>query len=297
MSTVVPGVRFAIAHRTAYRYSAEVSSSQSVVHLFPRATPSQRVIDAELSSAPTETERHEYTDAFGNTAVYLSLDVPHLEWIVEARSTVEVLPVPPPALDVGWETVATGVRSAAYGPDVVDMALASTDVPVAPELAGFASDAFPPGGGLVEGVRSLTRRIYEEFSFDTAATEVSTPVLTVLEQRRGVCQDFAHLAIGALRSLGLAARYVSGYLETDPPPGTPKLVGADASHAWLSVFVPGVGWVDADPTNGYLPEDRHITVAWGRDYTDVAPARGVVFGPPSTQELEVSVDVVRVPVM
>jgi len=297
----VSPVRFSILHRTTYRYSAEVTSSQSIVHLVPRTTPTQRVLAASVASSPPESERHEYADAFGNTALYLAIDRPHAEWTVEARSTVELTaPTPPtpgagPTGDPAWERVAEAVRRGELGEEAVAMALPSTDVPLDPALAGFAGASFPPGGGVVDGLRSLAQRIFEQFAFDTTATEVSTPVLTVLEQRRGVCQDFAHLAIGALRSLGLPARYVSGYLETDPPPGQPKLVGSDASHAWVSVCVPGWGWVDADPTNGYLPEDRHITVAWGRDYTDVAPARGVVFGPPSSQGLEVAVDVVRVP--
>ncbi len=291
-------VRFSVLHRTVYRYSAEVTSSQSIVHLIPRSTPTQRVLEASVVSTPAEAERHEFIDAFGNTALYLAVERPHAEWVVEARSTVELLPSDPdrrrPA-DVAWEDAVEAVRAGTLGEEAVAMAMPSTDVPVDPALAGFAAASFPPGAGLVEALGSLTRRIFEQFAFDTAATEVSTPVLTVLEQRRGVCQDFAHLAIGALRSLGLAARYVSGYLETDPPPGRSRLVGADASHAWVSVCVPGIGWVDADPTNGYLAEDRHITVAWGRDYTDVAPARGVVFGPPSSQCLDVAVDVVRVP--
>lgn len=287
-------LRFDVRHVTTYRYSAEVNASQSIVHLVPRSTSTQQVIGSAVSCTPAATEQYDYVDAFGNATSYLAVERPHQEWTVEASSTVDVTTSVVVDNDVAWEEVAAAIRSGAVSADVTEMAVSSTDVPVDPVLAAFASPSFRRGGGLVESLRALTERIFEEFVFDPAATEVSTPVLAVLEQRRGVCQDFAHLAIGALRSIGLPARYVSGYLETDPPPGTVKLVGADASHAWLAVHVPGHGWVDADPTNGYLPTERHITVGWGRDYTDVAPARGVVFGPPSTQQLDVWVDVVRV---
>jgi transglutaminase-like putative cysteine protease len=285
--------RFSVSHVTTYRYSTEVGASQSIVHLVPRDTANQRVVSSMVSCAPGATERHDYTDAFGNASCYLAVERPHQEWVVEAHSVVDVSSTAPPVSDVAWDDVAAALRSSRDA-DVAEMTMASVDVPFDRAIAAFASASFRPGSGVIESVRALTERIFAEFTFDPAATEVSTPVLSVLEQRRGVCQDFAHLAIAAIRSLGLAARYVSGYLETEPPLGTAKLVGADASHAWLAVWVPGTGWIDADPTNGYLPTDRHLTVAWGRDYTDVAPARGVVFGPPSTQQLDVSVDVVRI---
>jgi transglutaminase-like putative cysteine protease len=163
-----------------------------------------------------------------------------------------------------------------------------------PDLASYAEPSFPPGRPLDAAAAELSARIFADFTFDPAFSDVSTPLGEVLAHRRGVCQDFAHLAIGCLRSLGLPARYVSGYLETSPPPGQPKLVGSDASHAWCSVFVPGDGWFDLDPTNDQVPPQRHVTVAWGRDYADVAPVRGVVFGPSTTQQLAVAVDVARV---
>jgi transglutaminase-like putative cysteine protease len=161
-------------------------------------------------------------------------------------------------------------------------------------LREFSGRSFVPGRPVVDATRDLCHQIFSTFTFDPSFSDVSTPLSRVLEARRGVCQDFAHLAAGALRSVGLAARYVSGYLETSPPPGRPRLIGADASHAWCSVWVPDLGWVDFDPTNDHLPVDRHVTVAWGRDYGDVAPARGVIIGPQAHQQLTVAVDVERV---
>jgi transglutaminase-like putative cysteine protease len=170
----------------------------------------------------------------------------------------------------------------------------STFVTPSADLARFASWSFLPGRAFHEAVIDLSHRIFVEFAFDPSFSDVSTPLADVLTYRRGVCQDFAHLAIGTIRSLGLPARYVSGYIENEPPPGQPKLVGADASHAWCSVYIPGWGWLDVDPTNDKAPPMTHVTVGWGRDYADVAPVRGVVFGSPATQELSVAVEVARV---
>jgi transglutaminase-like putative cysteine protease len=161
------------------------------------------------------------------------------------------------------------------------------------ELYALASSSFTPGRSIVEATTALCSEIFETFTFDPSFTEVSSPLDVVLADRRGVCQDFAHLAVGACRTLGLAARYVSGYIETEPPPGEPKTIGADASHAWCSVWIPEHGWLDFDPTNGIVAPARHVTIGWGRDYADVAPVRGVVVGPSSSQSLSVSVDVAR----
>jgi transglutaminase-like putative cysteine protease len=288
-------ITFSIRHVTTYSYSAEVNSSQSIAHLRPRSTDSQTVRTSVISSDPFTTDRYDYDDVFANTTTYLAVEHPHERWVVTAESIVDVDVPATPASDVSWEHVVNSIHRGDNGcdADVIEMSLASDHVPIAAELSALAEASFPSGGSLVAGVRSLTERIFAGFVFDATATDVSTPIRTVLTERRGVCQDFAHLTIGCLRSIGLAARYVSGYLETEPAPGMAKLVGSDASHAWLSVFVPGFGWLDADPTNGVLPRGRHITVAWGRDYQDVAPTRGVVFGPPTTQQVDVAVDVVR----
>jgi transglutaminase-like putative cysteine protease len=182
-------------------------------------------------------------------------------------------------------------RSAA-GSEAFQFTLDSPMVGTDPLLADYARQSFPPGRTLDAAVHDLTRRIYQDFKYDPGFSSIATPLKAVLEHRSGVCQDFAHLAIGCLRAQGLAARYVSGYIETDPPAGKEKLVGADASHAWFAVFQPGVGWLDFDPTNNQRPGERHIVVAWGRDYADVTPLKGVAYGS-GEHDLKVSVDVRR----
>ncbi len=291
-------ITYRVVHRTEYHYSSEVSDAYSVAHLLPRDTLHQEVRSTVVASDPAADEYDEREDQFGNRLVQLGLHRPHTAFTIEAVSTVEVdapdvsHPGPP------WEEVAA-VAADASGDDAVvlgPMLARTSPIVVVSELATLdrlASDVFGPGRPVVEALTDLCGRIFAGFSFDPAATDVSTPLDRVLAQRGGVCQDFAHLAIAVCRSRGLAARYVSGYIETDPPPGEVRTIGADASHAWLSVWVPELGWVDLDPTNDQLPPTRHVTVAWGRDYRDVAPVRGVVIGPSATQAMAVSVDVQR----
>ena len=181
-------------------------------------------------------------------------------------------------------------------PDILEMRqyiLNSPMIPAMPELYAYAEKSFAEGRPLLEAVEDLSTRLYTDFTYDPNFTTIATPLIDVIKHRRGVCQDFAHLGIGCLRALGLAARYVSGYIETNPPPDQKPLAGADASHAWFSVYLPQLGWIDFDPTNNQMPTDRHITVAWGRDYADVTPLKGVVFGS-GTHELSVSVDCERI---
>ncbi len=289
-------ITYQVRHRTTYRYDAEMTAGHTVAHLVPRTTPTQTVRTSHIRSTPTAAEQHTWIDVFGNLCTYLSIEQPHRRLEVEVLSEVVVSPPVVPT-DRPWaQVVAEGADDVTLEGQLAQWC--SQDSPHAarsPALADYARTSFPSDGGVIDGLRDLCVRIFNDFAFDPAATDISTPLDTVLTNRRGVCQDFAHLAIGCLRSLGLPARYVSGYLETTPPPGVPKMVGADASHAWCSVYLPGFGWVDADPTNAMLPPDRHITTAWGRDYADVAPLRGVTFGPPATQTLSVSVDVIRLP--
>jgi transglutaminase-like putative cysteine protease len=294
-------IRYRVRHRTEYDYGATATSGQTVAYLVPRERTGQRVLTSAVTVEPPPDHRHDHEDVYGNHVVYLAVERPHDRLVVEAVSDVEIDPfaiaptaaVPDPAQP--WERTAADVAHdrSADGVLALECTLDSPLVARSAELAEFATPSFPTGRPLVEGVHDLTQRIHREFMFDPTATDLSTPLAEVLGQRRGVCQDFAHLAIGCLRSLGLPARYVSGYIETEPPPGQPRLVGADASHAWCSAFVPGLGWYDVDPTNADALPDRRITVAWGRDYGDVAPVRGVVFGPPVSQDLTVSVDVAR----
>ena len=274
---------YRIEHETRYVHSSGVSTSQHVAYLTPRTLPRQSVRWHELVIEPVPASRVQRVDYFGNAVDQFTILTPYDEMRVVGRSVVEVAASGPPvALDAGarWEAVRDELfyqRDAPYA-DASEFSYPSPYAATAPELAAFARDSFAPQRPLVAAAVHLMHRIHEEFTFDPGSTSIATPVTRVLADRRGVCQDFAHLQIAGLRSLGLAARYVSGYLLTEPPPGQPRLVGADASHAWLSVWCPPLGWVDLDPTNDVLPSRRHVTLAWGRDYGDVSPIRGVILG-------------------
>jgi transglutaminase-like putative cysteine protease len=274
-----------------------VASGQTIAHLLVRETPHQHVLRADVDVTPVPDHRHTHIDGFGNLVSYLALQQPHERLSVTSTSELEVAVPVGPTASPSWDDVA-GLLAADTTADALLARQCALDSPlvVADEaLAAYARPSFPPGRAVHDAVADLAHRIYTDFVFDPGFTDVTTPPADVLDHRRGVCQDFAHLAIGCLRALLLPARYVSGYIETEPPPGAAKLVGSDASHAWLSVYVPGYGWLDADPTNDQVPPHHHITVAWGRDYGDVTPVRGVVFGPAVDQTLEVAVDVVRLP--
>lgn len=286
---------YRVTHVTRYGYEVPPSLCHAEVRLFPRELPGQRVDRTELRIDPPPTCYAEDLDFFGNRVCRFSLEEPHSALDVTAVSEVTVAPLASasrPESPVPWEAaLAANLKDAgAEDLDARALTLASPLVAPGPELEAYAGPSFAAGRPLLEAVGDLMGRIHREFVYDPHFTTIATPLAEVLRHRRGVCQDFSHLAIGCLRSLGLPARYVSGYIETLPPPGRPRLVGADASHAWFSVWVPGSGWVDFDPTNDQLPADQHITVAWGRDYGDVNPFKGVVLGG-GEHALEVSVDV------
>jgi len=288
---------YRVRHRTTYQYEDPVSVSHHVVRLTPRNLARQacRASQVFILPAPPATSAH--FDYFGNTLTFFTLDEPHDHLIVEANSDLEVTAGAPPDFSGSprWESVSESL--AGYPGDEALSAwqfiFDSQRVRSNPKLADYARESFSEGRPLLTAVMDLTRRIHQDFRFDKKATEVSTPVQTFFEKRRGVCQDFAHLQIACMRSLGLPARYVSGYLRTMPPPGRPRLVGADASHAWCSAWCPAAGWVDFDPTNNCVPSDGHITVAWGRDYSDVSPIYGVLLGG-ARHKLNVEVDVMPV---
>jgi transglutaminase-like putative cysteine protease len=276
---------YTIIHDTHYRYDSPVSLAQQLAHLWPRACDWQVCHAQALEITPEPTQRMDELDVFGNPLTRLGFERPHDELRVCARLQVEVLPRP--ALDFKasppWE--ATRDALCYSSKPVVRQVLEacryrfeSPYVRLKKNFVAFSQSCFPPGRPLMLGVQALMEKIFKEFTFDAEATQVATPLLEVLETRRGVCQDFAHLMLACLRSRGLAARYVSGYLLTQPPPGQPRLIGADASHAWVSVFCPTLGWVDFDPTNNVRPALEHITLAWGRDFSDVSPLRGVILG-------------------
>lgn len=272
---------YRVSHLTEYVYRQPVSSSHHQLHLLPRSHRHQLNRWEELSIDPIPARQRDRVDNFGNRTTHLEIQEPHRRLAVLCRSEIEMVPqpLPLPVLSPAWETVRDRVRHdlAPEQLEAYEFAFASPYVQVSSEIADFAARSFPPGRPLAEAAIDLMHRIHEEFVYDSTATNVSTPVDEVLAHRRGVCQDFAHLALSCLRVMGLPGRYVSGYLVTALP-GQPRVVGADASHAWLQAYCPGVGWLDLDPTNDVVPSDRHITVAYGRDFGDVTPLQGVILG-------------------
>jgi transglutaminase-like putative cysteine protease len=293
-------MKYRIVHRTEYRYGATVSLCHNMAHLRPRNLASQQCLGHRLEIDPLPMDLAEHVDYYGNHVSYFSIQQPHRNLTVTATSEVELYPgTGQLALetDVPWDEVAARLArpDSETARENRQFVLESPLVPTGRALADYASPSFPPGRPLLESVRDLMARVHHEFTYDPEFSTVSTPLSEVLASRRGVCQDFAHLAIGCLRSLGLAARYISGYLETQPPPGKTKQRGADESHAWFSVFLPDVGWHDFDPTNNRVPLDQHVTTAWGRDYADVTPLKGVLFGGDPGRRPSVSVDVERLP--
>lgn len=284
-------MNYRVTHRTEYAYAAKATLGHNEARLIPRDLPHQVCSISRVNVEPAAASYRERVDFFGNQVSYFSVEEPHDRLAITATSEVRVSAPATAGKDRPWDEAVQ--KAGILDGDGVAACFFMFDSPLVAQdeaLADYARPSFPAGRPLLEAADELMRRIYADFEFDPESTTVSTPLKTVLQLRRGVCQDFAHLALGCLRSLGLPARYVSGYIETLPPPGKERLVGADASHAWFSVFAPACGWVDFDPTNGIRPADRHITVAWGRDYSDVAPLKGVIFGG-GTHVLDVMVDV------
>jgi transglutaminase-like putative cysteine protease len=281
-------------HRTTYHYGDAVSTSHHEARLSPRELEHQHTISHTIEIVPRPALRRRRFDYFGNRALHFGLSEPHRALEVVATSVVEVhaMLLPDPARTAAWETVRDTLRREPRRDvlDAYEMSFESPRVQLLPELGEYAAPSFVAGRPVLEAVRDLTRRIHADFTYDGTATEVSTPLEQVMKVRRGVCQDFAHVMLGCLRSVGLAARYVSGYLLTRPPPGKPKLVGADGSHAWVATWVPELGWVDFDPTNDMIPGEEHVTIAHGRDFSDVTPIRGVIMGG-GAHALTVAVDV------
>lgn len=305
MTGSVSDTHYRVSHRTTYEYSSPMSDGYTVAYVIPRPTPHQIVERTTVAVDPEPDERLEHIDSFGNRVLQLGVHHAHRSLTVHAVSDVVVGTTVLDGDGDAWESVVEAVAACRGGEALAVRPFAGglplvRDVDDCTALGDLVGESFTPGRPVIDAARAFCHDIYTSFEYDPSSTDVSTPLSVVLEQRRGVCQDFAHLAVSGLRHVGLAARYVSGYIETAPPPGTPRLVGADASHAWCSLWVPDLdgsgqsGWVDFDPTNDRLPVHRHITVAWGRDYGDVAPVRGVVIGPSAVQTLSVAVDVERV---
>lgn len=289
---------YEVTHKTLYSYHAAVSHCHSKIWLVPRNLPNQKCLEVNFEILPKPAVFYQLTDFFGNTTNYFSVQESHLELMVKVKSKVEVMPAHQHQLNkysgMTWEE-ARGVLSELHEEltDVYHFKYESEHVPLKQEVYDYAARFFLPNKPLLEVAHDLMRHIYMEFDFVTGYSTISTPLHQIIQHRKGVCQDFAHLGIACLRSHGLAARYVSGYIETVAPAGKEKLVGADASHAWFSVYLPGEGWYDFDPTNNMIPAQQHITLAWGRDYSDVTPMRGVILSG-GAHKLDVEVDMKRI---
>lgn len=292
-------MKYRIRHSTRYKYSLPVSHCYNLAYVLPRTTERQKIEHIEIKLSPAVSSQAQHLDYFGNRFLQFAIEKDHSELDVTIISDINIKEIGGNInLDFGtpcayvkyllqhnkdWETICAR-----------EFMLDSPMVQQHQDLADYAGSSFNDDRPFLSAVMELTQRIYKDFTYDPQFSDVATPLADVLKHKRGVCQDFAHLAIGCLRSLGYPARYVSGYLETLPPPGQEKLVGADATHAWFAVFSPGEGWYEFDPTNNTLTSAQHITTAWGRDYSDVTPLKGVIFGGGHAPQLLVSVDVQRV---
>jgi transglutaminase-like putative cysteine protease len=273
---------YRISHRTTYKYVSPVSVGNHVACLKPRSYEQNKLMQNTVHIHPQPLSLTERVDYFGNILWFFTVGEPHQELCVDSRS--EVLRTSGPTLDgrtsLPWEesTLELAREHTPEGLDAYQFQFESPRIRIHPEFAAYALESFTPRRAMLQALLELTSRIHRDFRYDSKVTTVRTTAEDVFKKRRGVCQDFAHVQIACLRSIGLAARYVSGYLRTFPPPGKSRLIGADASHAWVSVYSRDAGWLDVDPTNDLVPTDGHVTVAWGRDFGDVSPLRGLILG-------------------
>jgi transglutaminase-like putative cysteine protease len=290
-------MEYFVRHRTTYRYLQDVSHSWHMAHLRPRITPLQAVHDSAITLSLEPASRIAREDYFNNPCEWFSIDQPHTHLDVLAESHVTVRPAPHRASreSLAWEEVRSRLENPQSDEerDTVQYLFDSPMTRSDGDIAAYGDVSFPKRRPILAGALELMNRIHNDFRYDTTVTDISTPLDRVFEIRAGVCQDLAHVGIAAMRACGLPARYVSGYLLTEPPPGKPRLLGADASHAWFSVWAPPFGWVDLDPTNNVPAGESHVTSAWGRDYGDVAPVAGIILGG-HDHVVEVGVDVIPV---
>jgi transglutaminase-like putative cysteine protease len=286
-----PPRRIQIVHQTRYHYELAVAQSWQLAHLRPRDGGCQRLLSHTLEITPRPEWVDERTDYFGNSVTSFAIHSPHEGLDVTARSQLDVAPAPPdsPAVMQPWRTaVLPPDTRTAY--EIAQFLVPSPQVPRSRRASFYAARSFRSGTPFLVALQDFAARIHRDFAFDANATTVTTPLAEVFERRRGVCQDFAQLMIAGLRGIGVPARYVSGYILTNPPPGKPRLIGADASHAWVSAWCAGHGWIDIDPTNARRVDQDFVTLGWGRDFSDVTPLRGVILGG-GEQELEARVTV------
>jgi transglutaminase-like putative cysteine protease len=269
-----------VLHATEYRYEAPVAQSWQLAHLRPRSTAGQRVLAHRLVVSPAPDWLDERTDAFGNGVAAFAIHAAHDALDVVAESRVAIVPPEPDgeAALAPWDPATAARATGRLALELAPYVGPSPLVPRSRRAVHYAGRSFRRGVPFARALDDLARRIHRDFAFDASATTVTTPLEQVFAQRRGVCQDFAQLMIACLRGVGVPARYVSGYIVTVPPPGRPRLVGADASHAWVSAWCPGRGWIDVDPTNVRRADQDFVTLGWGRDFSDVTPLRGVILG-------------------
>lgn len=290
-------MHYSIRHTTSYTYHEPVGICHNIARLIPRNTDHQTCTSRIISISPEPSVMNEFVDFFGNQVIYFSVDKEHSKLIVDVNTTVEK--------SNGFSLKSELISKVGVAETINEMNQPGLDAALIrqfvfgtpmtqwnDEIEAYAAKSFTVHRSVLEGCLDLMQRIHNDFSFTSGITTIATPVSEVMKQRKGVCQDFAHLGISCLRSVGLAVRYVSGYIETISPRGREKLVGADASHAWFGVYIPGMGWVDFDPTNNQVPADQHITIGWGRDYADISPFRGIILSS-GTHDLAVAVDVER----
>lgn len=297
-------MKLQITHETRYDYVPAVETAQHMAYLQPLASAYQQLLEHTLTISPLPAQRSLALDVFGNCRCFFSLQTPHSTLQVVSHSLVHTQTRALPVSTISWETTRELMRYVAGGgyESASEFVFASPFVPRHPDFAAYARASFAPGTPVLAAAQDLMRRIYTDFTYESQSTQVNTPALQALAQRKGVCQDFAHIMIACLRAVGVPARYVSGYLLTQPAPGTERLIGSDASHAWVSVYVPdlppGERWCDLDPTNNragwHAPGEDYVTLARGRDFADVSPIRGVIHGGAS-HTLYVGVTVAPVP--
>lgn len=291
-------MKYIVRHTTSYKYALSVSNCYNVAYVLPRTTATQQVDGIDIKISPVATTHNTRTDCFGNQFLQFSIEKDHRELELSITSTIDVKDIET-NINLDFGNPCSYVKYLLENTKSIDcinareFMLDSLMVQAAPYLAEYAESSFTDDRPFLSAVMELTQRIFTDFTYDPEFSDVATPLAEVFKHKRGVCQDFAHLAIGCLRSLGYPARYVSGYLETLPPLGEEKLIGADATHAWFAVYSPGEGWFEFDPTNNKVTGEQHITTAWGRDYSDVTPLKGVIFGGGHSPQLFVSVDVQR----
>jgi transglutaminase-like putative cysteine protease len=287
-------MNYKVTHKTEYIYHEPVSLCHNIARLVPRTTEKQFCKSASISIIPQPEILNQYDDFFGNKVVYFAIEKEHKKLTVTVYSEIEKTDSADMQIinkNISWEDVIQTLLQLNEDFNEVKQYIPETAMTASDEnISAYVLQSFTPGRPAFEAVQDLMRRIFTDFKFTSGLTTIATPLSVVMKQRKGVCQDFAHLAIACIRSVGLPARYVSGYIETLSPRGAEKLIGVDASHAWFSVYIPETGWVDFDPTNNIIPSDQHITIGWGRDYADITPLKGIIMnsGP---HKLQVSVDV------